>query len=421
MLLSASLGCNQGGFDPGARDGGPGLSDLTLPADLATALPDAAQPDQAQPGVCSGSKPSQAVLLKGRGQISLPRLLWNGTRYAMVWYDDSTGALAAYFAFVSAAGQLDPASIRQVSAPGAGGIFTLAAFSGSEYGIAYGGTPDRRVHFMRVSAAGEPIAGSDITVGTMQDGLALLWNRDRAEWALAWHFLTRTGASPLYQISLARIAAKSPTAPASVTEVAAGPGIADLAVYGNSPLVWTGERYALAYVPGGGGQARIAELSPEGALQRTILLGGAGRAHLRATLVWTGSGYGATWIDAAPATGSLRFGRVDKDGTYVVASERQIGATGDPLSAPTLVWSGREFLVHWQKTQSMQSELWGMRLSATGAVTQPEQLLAPSYAWFASSDWNGCQYAVTYNHGSRVEEAHVTLIPGATPLPSLTP
>lgn len=420
MLISASIGCNQGGFDPGARDGAAGTSDLAVPSDLATARPDAAlldqaPPDQAMPGVCSGTRPSQAVLLKSRGQISLPRLVWNGTRYAMVWYDDSTGAQTAYFAFVSAAGQLDPASIRQVSAPGAGGAFTLAAFSGSEYGIVYAGIPDRRVHFMRVSAAGEPIAGSDITVGTMQDGLAIVWNRDRAEWALAWHFLTRTGVSPLYQISLARITAASPTTPASTTAVAAGAGIADLAFYGNSPLVWTGERYAVAFVPGGGGQSRIAEVSPDGTVLRTILLGSVARSHGRASLAWAGSGYGATWTEGG--TSGLRFGRVDKDGTYVVASERQIGAAGDALSAPTLAWNGREFLIHWQKVQGMQSEIWGMRLSATGAVTQPEQQIAPDYAWFASSDWNGCQFAVTYNSGRQVEEAHVTLLPSPTPLP----
>ena len=196
LLTSAALGLvaqacgasgrgNAGADDPTAADGGP------LDAGGPALFGDATSSAPAV-GTCHATGDTATQLLSRSAPVGLPRLVWNGARYAAIWYDDTRGAggFDVYFAFASEDGVLDASTIRQVSPDAAHGTFARIAFSGTEYGVVYQatGASGSKAHFTRVSAAGEVITGADIEVpGTAaQSNPAIAWNPARSEWGVAW-------------------------------------------------------------------------------------------------------------------------------------------------------------------------------------------------------------------------------------------
>src|SRR6185437_16025381 len=110
---------------------------------------------------------SLLIPASGSNEISLPRMFWNGSLYAVLWYSGGTDA-EVYFGFADATGHLDSSSVFMVSpSDGKDSVFPRLASSGTEYGLVYSDDRNspRSVYFTRLTAAGAPIAGSETLIG----------------------------------------------------------------------------------------------------------------------------------------------------------------------------------------------------------------------------------------------------------------
>jgi hypothetical protein len=361
---------------------------------------DLQRPDLAADPACPTPLPSTEILFQGRGAISLPRILWNGVRYALLWQETAGTQTGIQFALAGADGKLDAPSIRRLGA-GAQNLAARIAYSGKEYAVVYasGAAGARQARFVRLSAAGEPIASSDILLGSMASGLGLglAWNPATSEWAVAWEY-SQTTAPVGYRIYLARIASANPSrvigTPTLINEGTSRSTVAET----GTPLIWTGTRYALVFISGTAVGPQLAEFSETGQLLRRISFGTV-RNGLRPTVAWHGAGYAVAWLDNRTSPAAVRFARIDPGGSYIAASERALGTSGTYQAEPSLSWTGSEHVVVWyQAPANMTQEglLWGVRLGPNGEVVQPAQAIASTYGLWPDQSWNGCQQALIY-------------------------
>lgn len=400
------LACNRGGLPDADEE-----LDLGRAADLAAPAADLATTgaDLGAPASCGTER--QANLLRDRAQISLPRLTWIGDRYALLWYDDTPGGRGsgkpgAFFAFVSADGALDAASIRPVHGPAITGALGRLVWNGAEFGVTYISGPTRQARFVRLSPRGDVIAGSDQPLGTVLDGVALAWNGADRQWAVAW-----TGSNDL---SLARL---GPTGAMLGTTMVAGGGLIDLAYTGRSPLLWNGTSYALAYRGASGQPGEVAEIGPDGRVQGRVTVGNG--QSFRLDLAWDGAGYGVVRMDLGATPPQVRFLRIE-GGKVVAGTDRAIITSSRWQGEPAIVWDGQAFYTVWGEADPSAmpatSTIWGARLGKGGEALGAPRQIAGSYGWWPSLEWSGCELAVPYVFGAKSEEARVVFVPGPRPL-----
>ena len=177
--------------------------------------------------------------------------------------------------------------------------------------------------------------------------------------------------------------------------------------------------YALAFRRGGGGASQVAEISGAGQVLRRIPLGG-GNAPFRIALAWDGAGYGVAWMDGTRAPAASHFGRIDREGTFLPATDRVLGTAGFYQGEPAIGWDGQAYTIVWAEASTapmkVESFLWGVRLDGNGGVVQPARKLTERYAWWPALTWNGCQHAISYVRGTQSEEGRLVLLPSDKPL-----
>jgi hypothetical protein len=413
----------QGGPGNGSGEGGSlGRVDGSTADDLPDAASDAHLASDAA-ALCPGvTNVTDTATIVGRGIPSLPKLVWNGTRYAAVWYDDSNGTFEVYFAFVEPSGVLAPGPITRVSPDDAKlSGFARLAWNGNEYGVVYvddrAGTPARAVYFARVAASGALVSGSEIAIGGgpgTQHYPAIAWDPIDSVWGVAWE-QSGSGAS---SILFARVSATGALVPASHLQVNS-PGTSGLlSEAGNSPLVWAGSRFAIAWSEPS--STMFAEISGAGAIvpgSRTVV---DPSAHLsrRATLAQGGSAYGVVWMDQRELSRyDVYFARVNAGGGAIANSRVKISQAAVYAGEPAIAWNGADWAVAWDDGGGGPgTKLWSARVDGAGAFVagSARAIACNKQPMFPDIVWNGTSHGVAYDWnfaGGRPDELHVLRFP----------
>lgn len=176
-------------------------------------------------------------------------------------------------------------------------------------------------------------------------------------------------------------------------------------------LTWTGSGYGLVWTAideGDSADVYLARLSTEGALQGSAQRLSSGSAlEIGADVVWTGSGFGLTWLKLdSDYTMSLQFGR------YSATGERQgdlraITRNFIGTAVPSISWTGDGYGVAFntftprdEKSATMLARIPGSGQGGTvDRVTQGEGL-----AGNVALAWNGAQQGLVWEDNLDFED-----------------
>ena len=260
-------------------------------------------------------------------------IVWNGTGYAVAWYDQGLSRVGGVR--TSPTGQIlgsliDVAATHDdpLSAPG-------LAWNGSEYGLAYiddAPPAESRVIFVRLSAAGE-IVGSPRVLAQGQVRAARI-AAGAAGYGVAWigpdassqhrvHFLALSpDGTPVGSETLS----SHPQAAAGYPEIAAA-----------------GPRYAVVWAFAQG--IRLAFMTAGGAVDGTILPITNRAGPPGASVAWTGSSLMVVWGNFTDDN-DLHARRVAANGA-LAGNEARLTWTGQTPIPGGLVWAGDRFGMGW--------------------------------------------------------------------------
>ena len=243
----------------------------------------------------SGTKIGGDVrVTKQAGSSELPALVWNGSRYGLVWWDSQVAGIGIYMTQVDRAGSKLYPEIRIDSSPTfSSSVPPSVAWSGSEYGIVWydARSGNYEIYYAHVDAAGLKM-GPDVRLTFDPEGSfepRLVWAG--AEYGLTWDGSSADGTR---EIRFTRLN------PAGVklgvpTQVAAG--------FAASPAIaWTGQEYGLSWEndPPSGLSENVyfSRLDASGAKQGIdIPVTSTPYRAGGSSIVWTGFEYGAAWLE----------------------------------------------------------------------------------------------------------------------------
>jgi hypothetical protein len=414
LLLLATIGaCASSRLDGADVDGAP-----AAPADAADAIVDGADvpvgPDGAPISTCGVA--GIADVATGPIPSRLPMIVWNGSRYALV-FQTTTAPEQTRFAFADRDGALVPGSIRSVNPAGTvGQLAPTIAWSGSEYLVMY--TAARNgddIEVVRVDANGEPIAGSVVTMPTLAGSNGwgtVAWDPIDQRWGAEW--INSTTQPYQSTVRLARLS----SAGAKLGEVQANPGTSCCMLnYLDARVIWGGSRFAIAWETKGA--LHVSEITGAGVVTTPAVFPSSSTAWdpQSVALASNGAGYAIVYTDHDDATGRyvVHFARTDANG-YVPGSDHVISSPGAFGDNPSVVWTGSEYGVAWSERGATNvNEIWSARLDASGAIidgTRRQLTCGGRSNLWPEIAWDGSRYAIAYEHDVNGPEQAVHLIVG---------
>lgn len=250
----------------------------------------------------------------GEGASASPSLVWNGTEYAIAWYDDRDGNTEIYFTRVSAEG-IELGDDVRVTTDAARSEFPSLAWNGTGYGVAWNDTRDGsfRIYMVSLEASGARL-GEDTLVSLGMTGIAasprVVW--DGAGYGAVWH---DTRDMMGLQIYLGRLGPSG--TPLGLETPLSGAGASEAMGGGNAMIAWSGMEYGIAFPddPAMGGEIYFAIIDAGGAIARlaspaTSTMGTARAASVAAR---TG-GWALAWSDSQDGDAEIRFQQLDGSG-----------------------------------------------------------------------------------------------------------
>lgn len=184
--------------------------------------------------------------------------------------------------------------------------------------------------------------------------------------------------------------------------------VVDPTVLGGRPsLVWAGSEFGIAWENYSGYDEGINFTRLDNAGREigdeALIIGRPGSNSNSATLVWTGSEYGISWVDGRDSGTVLNteiyFARLDSSGEKI---GDDIRITNDPdySQNPSLVWTGSEYGVSWVDTRDYWNlEIYFARLNNSGNKIGEDVRVtnAPNGSVDPSLVWNGIDYAIAWS------------------------
>lgn len=254
------------------------------------------------------------------------------------------------------------------------------AWSGSEYGVAWGDERDgdNSFYLARISASGERV-GSDVRI---DDPGGYPYNHTIV-WAVSVYGVAWTDSrDDEAQVYFARFTGGGARVGPNV-RMTDGPEDA------SSPLLaWSGSEYGLAWMDYRDGDPAIyfARISIEGVKVGSDVRISTDEFSSDASLAWSGSEFGAVW--AATRENQLRFALIPADGTGA-RSETVISSIYDEFYSTSITWTGSEFGVAWESGTLLGCGAYLTRISANGEKIGSDTVIGdqhenPSIAWTGS-------------------------------------
>lgn len=118
-------------------------------------------------------------------------------------------------------------------------------------------------------------------------------------------------------------------------------------------------------------------------------------------IVWTGSEYGAVWVDKRDgglSEAEIYFALISPAGSKIGSDVRITNAPGNALG-PSLAWSGTEFGMVWSDKRDGNTETYFCRLTSSGSKigSDVRMTFAQSFNTFDHSlSWTGSEYCVAW-------------------------
>jgi hypothetical protein len=272
------------------------------------------------------------------------------------------------------------------------------AWSGTEFGVSWDTTFD--ILLARLSATGDKIGDDHRVTSYVDPPPSIYCQNPSLVWAGTGFAVTWDDDSIAdLEIYFARISA-------------AGGGIgADLRVT-NAPfesylasLAWTGSGFGVSWVDFRDGNSEIyfARISSTGAKNGADLrVTGNPSGSYRPSLAWTRSEFGITWQDErdGSANPEIYFARVSAAGAKI-GNDLRLTTSPGASSNPSLAWTASEFGVTWQDNRNGNNEIYFTRVSAAGAKIGAEIRLtnAPGSKVSPSLVWAGSEFGASWVDG----------------------
>lgn len=385
------------GVDAGAADAGmdAGAADAGMDAGAADAGGDAGPADA---GVDAGSADASVaacapvvsrVTNDGAGSTD-PSMVWNGSGYGVAWAETRDGNSEVYFARLDASGSVLGSEVR-VTDDAATSEGVSVVWTGTEYGLVwYDQRPGTyQVYFARLDDTGAKI-GSDVRVTTdpaRSWGPAMVWNG--SGFGVAW-WDVRDGNDEVYFARLDATGAK----------VGSDVRVTNGADAGGPAIVWTGTEYGLAWGDrrdGAGAEIYFARLDDTGAKiggDVRVTTTSSGSSGLP-SLVWNGTEYALGWEDSRSGTQELYFVRLDATGAKI-GSDTAI--TTRLFSPWNMAWDGTGYGLAWSDNRDGNLEIYFTRLDATGARVLPDVRITddPEISRATSLAWTGSGWGLAW-------------------------
>lgn len=258
-----------------------------------------------------------ARIPQGAGLSLLPRVVWNGREYAVLWYHlASQSDLSVRFARFTP----DGARVGADATVAAGVLPTGApgfAWMGDGYGAAWSTIAPRgnegQTMFARIGAGGEASTPFRVSSVRGQNGaVTLAWAK--GHFGAVWEDDVTLDDE---EAALGRLAF------AGVTPTSLAVPRRELtprdALYTQPSLAWTGAQYGLTWARVGsdGADVYFRRLDDKGQNVGDPLKFTAGAIGIFPTLAWSGTEFAVAWTHLGARGFQLRFGRIDANGRRV--------------------------------------------------------------------------------------------------------
>lgn len=265
-------------------------------------------------GVAQGQP---ARIPQATGLALLPRVVWNGSEYAVLWYHlASQSDVSVRFARFTPDGArvgADSTVVPQVMPTGVPGF----AWMGDAYGAAWSSMPARgnesTTNFARIGAGGE--GGTPLRVSSVrgQNGaVSLTWAK--GHFGAVWedNITLDDEEAPLGRLAFAGVTPTSIAVPRRELTPRD-------ALYTQPTLAWTGAQYGLTWarVGGDGADVYFRRLDAEGKNVGDALKFTSGAMGIFPTLAWSGTEFAVAWTNLGARGFQLRFARIDANGRRV--------------------------------------------------------------------------------------------------------
>jgi hypothetical protein len=351
--------------------------------------------------------------LATRGDVDLLQAAWNGTHYALAWYDRPRGA---FVAMADVGGDIVPGSLVELSPSG---LFTRVDFNGREHAVVYvvedptAADPfdGRELVFARLDAEGRLIAGSEIVldggpgIDRQPQSPVIRHEPERGDWLVVWEDIRST------TVHAVRIDASGALVPDSAL-VLSGDGTGSLGAGGSSGAVvqWADGLYAIVWsesLPDGG--VHLTRLDPSLGIVSDAIVSDGARNPMGASVAWSGDELGIAWFDATPSGErfEMHFARADADGQRIDGSELTWGEPSEHSMAGSLSWDGREYAVGWYTEHDVRVT----NITREGAISETQVLTgAGRKPFFPFLTWDGCRTVVAYVNEAAGFEGHLVFL-----------
>ena len=379
----AALGDDTGPDTNGADDTG-SSSDSGSPSDTGansdTGVDDTGGTDsgvQDTGAADTGSSSDSGTLGRACLQISdsnkgsySPYAFTHGGAMDLIWMEEeAAGTNFDYrFASASASGSVQIAP-KTFNAPAAAAHPPRAAWNGSEYGIAWSDTrptaDSNDLYFGRMSDQGD-LVGSELPLATDQYTSwygAIAWNDNANEYGVLWVDSRDWSGDWKFDVYFRRVSS-SGTKLGDDVRVTSVDSVADL-----TGLVWTGSEYGAVWMDKRDANFAVyfVRLSADGTKIGTPKkINGDTASASDPSIVWTGSGYGIAWSDGRHGDSEIYLARLDSDATLL--GEYRVTDHAGASSQATLAWTGYSYGVVWQDDRAGSPDVYFREVTALGPL-----------------------------------------------------
>lgn len=130
--------------------------------------------------------------------------------------------------------------------------------------------------------------------------------------------------------------------------------------------------------------------------------------QLRPAVAFDGTNFLVVWDEEStiPNTDVIYAARVAQNGNLLDGQGIEI-ATGSDLRNPAVAWGGTNYLIAWE-VGSPDYDIYGARLSPTGAVLDPAGIGISTEGQYPKIAWNSSNYLVIWEHSFNIYGARIS-------------
>lgn len=243
---------------------------------------------------------------------------------------------------------------------------------GVGFGLVWEDWSDLTIRFARVDRDGRILAHTSIAPGGGgRIYPAIGWNGERFGVA----FQSGVGAMSWAELSTDAVVITSGTPQAS-----------DICSF-HRTMLWSGDRWTRMTTAESSTHAVITQMFPDGSSRSHVIDEIEANACDTISAAWDGTGFAVTWSDWTEAGHSrMRFARLDRDGMFVVGSDRTLGDDpGEIVEGFYIVWTGTDFVAFDGGTRLLH-------LARDGTISSSVPVGDPINGFFESLVADGCGF-----------------------------